>query len=141
MATPTPDRAAAAALGAALRRLGYVEEKLEQLLDEDAFAGGREEVLVAERRLPKSKLATAVRLLFLQLPVPEADVAAALGPHAVEALVATGLAEVVRGDVVRRRGSCPSTTCCSRRTASRVTRTTHPTMSRATRRRRGRATC
>jgi methylase of polypeptide subunit release factors len=99
VATPIPDRAAAAVLGATLRRLGYVEEKLEQLLDEDAFAGGREEVLVAERRLPRSKLATAVRLLFLQLPVPEADVTGALGPHAVEALVATGLAEV-HGDVV-----------------------------------------
>ena len=99
MATPIPDRAAAAVLGASLRRLGYLEERIEDLLDEDAFAGGREEVLVAERRLPKSKLATAIRLLFLQLPVPEAEVARALGPKAVGALVATGLAEL-HGDVV-----------------------------------------
>jgi methylase of polypeptide subunit release factors len=99
VATPVPDRAAAAALGAALRRLGYLEEKLEDMLDEDAFAGGREEVLVAERRLPKSKLATAVRLLFLQLPVPEADAVHALGRKAVDALVATGLAEL-HGDVL-----------------------------------------
>jgi methylase of polypeptide subunit release factors len=94
VANPFPDRAAAAALGAALRRLDYVEEKLEELLDEDAFSGGREEVLVAERRLPRSKLATAVRLLFLQLPVPEADAVDALGRKAVEALAATGLAEL-----------------------------------------------
>ena len=99
MATPVPDRAAAAALGTALRRLGYLEQRIEDLLGEDAFAGGREEVLVAERRLPRSKLATAVRLLFLELPVPEAEAAAALGPEAVEALVATGLAEL-HGDLV-----------------------------------------
>jgi len=98
-----PDRAAAAALGRALRRVGYVEEKLEELLDEDAFAGGREEVLVAERRLPRSKLATVVRLLFLQLPVPEEDAVDALGRGAVEALAATGLAELRDGVVPHSR--------------------------------------
>jgi len=56
-------------------------------------------VLVAERRLPRSKLATAVRLLFLQLPVPEQDAVDALGRRAVEALAATGLADL-SGDVV-----------------------------------------
>jgi methylase of polypeptide subunit release factors len=99
VATPIPDRAAAAALGTALRRLGYVEDELDELLDEDAFKGGREEVLVAERRLPASKLGTAVRLLFLQLPVPEAEAVDALGRPAVAALAATGLAELL-GDVV-----------------------------------------
>jgi methylase of polypeptide subunit release factors len=96
---PTPDRKAAAALGSALRKLGYVEDALDDLLDEDAFSGKPEDVLVAARRLPKSRLGTAIRLLFLQLPVPKAEAIDALGRKAVEALASTGLAEL-RGDVV-----------------------------------------
>ena len=96
---PTPDRAAAAALGNALRKLGYEEDTLDDLLDEDAYSGKTEDVLVAARRLPTSRLGTAIRLLFLQLPVPEAEAVDALGREAVEALTVTGLAEL-RGDVV-----------------------------------------
>jgi methylase of polypeptide subunit release factors len=96
---PNPNRAAARTLGAVLRRLGYVEDAVEDVVGGDAFAGGREEVLVAERRLGDSALETAIRLLFLQRPTPAGDVAAALGPDAVDALAATGLVEVGR-DVV-----------------------------------------
>jgi methylase of polypeptide subunit release factors len=96
---PIPDRKAAAALGSTLRRLGYDEDTLDGLLDEDAFSGKTEDVIVASRRLPASKLATAIRLLFLQLPVSEAEAVDALGRKAVDALAATGLAEL-RGDVV-----------------------------------------
>ena len=102
----TPDRSAAAALGAALRRLGYVEDTLDELLDEDAFSGKPEDVLVAARRLPDSRLGTAIRLLFLQLPVPEADAVRAFGRKAVDALAVTGLA-AVRGEVVPRSRLVP----------------------------------
>ena len=94
-----PDRAAAAALGSALRRLGYTEDTLDDLVDEDGFSGEAEETLVAARRLPHSKLGTTIRLLGLQLPVARKDAVAALGKKAVDALAATGLADV-DGEVV-----------------------------------------
>ena len=100
MTSIVPDRAAARALGSVLRRLGYVEDALEELVGDDAFGGGREEVLVAERRLGDSKLETAIRLLFLQRPVPERDAVEALGRKAVDGLAKTGLAEVGGGEVV-----------------------------------------
>jgi len=96
---PIPDRAAAAALGSALRRIGYTEDALDELVDEDGFSGEAEETLVTERRLPRSKLGTAIRLLGLQLPTARKDAVAALGRKAVDALAATGLASV-DGEVV-----------------------------------------
>ena len=99
MTSLVPDRAAARTLGSALRRLGYVEDALDDLVGDDAFGGGREEVLVAERRLGGSKLETAIRLLFLQRPVSEQDAVHALGREAVDALATMGLAEL-GGDVV-----------------------------------------
>jgi len=103
MTGPIPDRAAAAALAAALRRIDYVEETVDDLVREDGFSGGAEEVLVAERRLPRSRLGTAIRLLALQLPVARADAVAALGRKGVDALAATGLAEVGAEVVARSR--------------------------------------
>ena len=96
---PVPDRAAAAALGSALRKVGYTDEALDDLVEEDGFSGEPEETLVAERRLPRSKLGTTIRLLGLQLAVPRKDAVAALGAKAVDALAATGLADV-DGEVV-----------------------------------------
>ena len=94
MNDPVADRAAAATIAAALRRIDYSEEAVDDLVHEDGFSGGAEEVLVAERRLPPSRLGTAIRLLALQLPVPRADADKALGSTAVVALAATGLADV-----------------------------------------------
>ena len=93
---PVPDRAAAKALGAALARLGYTEESVEQLLGEDGTAAGPEDIAVFSRRLPGTPLGIALRLLLLQLPVDEAEGAVALGRDAVDALLVLGL--VVAGD-------------------------------------------
>jgi len=89
---PVPDRAAAAALGAALRALDYDADTIEDLLDGEV-AGDREEVVVAERRLSESALDNAVRFLYLQLPVAERRLPAGVAGPAV----ALGLA-ARRGD-------------------------------------------
>lgn len=99
---PIPDRAAARSLGDALRRVGYSEDAVLDLLGEDGYAMTRDDVPVGERRLPESRLATVVRLFFLQQPVPTIEAAHALGRAAVEALEATGLATV--GDEVVPHG-------------------------------------
>jgi methylase of polypeptide subunit release factors len=98
---PIADTRAAAVLGAALRRAGYVETPVLDLLGEDAYSHGRDDVPLDERRLTASRLSTVVRLLFLQLPVPRERVASALGERAVAALEAIGIAEV--GPEVRVR--------------------------------------
>ena len=95
------DTAAAERLGTALRRAGYSEDAIHRLLGEDAYSSERADTPAEERRLPNTPLATLVRLLFLQLPVSVQDAEAALGRESVEALEATGLAEV--GDRVRSR--------------------------------------
>jgi methylase of polypeptide subunit release factors len=95
------DRAAAQVLGKALRSVGYSERGVSDLLGDDAYEGGREEAPVAERRLTRTPLAAVVRLLFLQLPTSARDVVEALGRRGVDALEATGLAEV-GDDVVPR---------------------------------------
>jgi methylase of polypeptide subunit release factors len=91
-AHPVVDRTAATSLGAALRRVKYSEKALDRLLDGD----DSEDAVVAERRLPDSPLATVVRALYLQLPVSTKDVIKGLGEDGVDALEATGLAEVGR---------------------------------------------
>lgn len=99
---PVPDRAAARTLGDALRRVGYTEDAVIDLLGEEGYAITRDDVPVAERRLPDSRLGTVVRALFLQRPVPATDVTHALGRAAVEALEATGMADV--GEAVSLHG-------------------------------------
>src|SRR5512141_1099935 len=89
---PIPDRAAARALGDALRRVGYTEDAVIDLLGEEGYAITRDDVPVGERRLPDSRLGTIVRALFLQQAVSAADLTHALGRAAVEALGATGMA-------------------------------------------------
>ena len=88
---PVPDRVAAEALSAALARLGYGEESVEDLLGEDGVSAGPEDVAVFSRRLPGTPLGIALRLLLLQLPVDEAEGEVALGREAVEALFSLGL--------------------------------------------------
>ncbi len=74
-----------------------------ELLGEEAYSHDRDDRPVAERRLPKTHAATLVRALFLQVPVATAEVVAALGRRAVDALAATGLAEVGDELLVRKR--------------------------------------
>jgi methylase of polypeptide subunit release factors len=94
---PVVDIPAAMRLGAAVRRLGYTEDAVGDLLDDDDV----ENPTVGERRLPRTGLGTAIRVFFLQLPVAKRDAVRAFGADAVEALAATGLADV-DGEVVPR---------------------------------------
>jgi methylase of polypeptide subunit release factors len=100
---PTADRGAASLLGETLRRIDYTEETIVDLLGDDAYSGDREDVPVFERRLSSTPLDTVVRLFFLQVRVPVGDVTAALGPRSLEALEATGLAQVEDEVVPRSR--------------------------------------
>jgi methylase of polypeptide subunit release factors len=97
---------AAKILGEALRRVGYHEDGISELLGDDAYSSVAEDVPALERRLAHTKLATVVRVLFLQLPAARDDVERALGARAVEALGETGLADV-RGEVVPKARIVP----------------------------------
>ena len=77
-----------------LARLGYDGRTVRTLLGEDAYQARRRDVPVHLRRLfEDSPLATAIRLLFLGVTVPEAEVAAALAPLTIEELVKLGLVD------------------------------------------------
>ena len=99
---PVPDRAAARTLGDALRRIGYSEDAVVELLGDEGYGITSDDVPVGDRRLPDTRLGTVVRALFLQLPVPAGDLAHALGRAAVDALAATGL--TAAGDEVALHG-------------------------------------
>jgi len=90
---PVVDPPAARAIGVALEGLGYTEEAVLELLGDEAY-GTASDVPVHDRRLDTAPLATAIRLLFLELPVPPDAARAALGDEAVAALAATGFALV-----------------------------------------------
>lgn len=96
---PNPDPAAAASLGKTLRKLGYSEEALLDLLGDDAYSSETADVLVSDRRLPDTKLGIALRLLFLERPVSIADAERGLGALGLEALTTTRLARVARSSV------------------------------------------
>ena len=100
--TPNADALAGARLGQTLRRLGYVEETLLELFASDDYPANAVDVYVFARRLPDTKLGTAVRLLFLQQQVSRADAERSLGADGLEALEATGLGQV--GSTVVARG-------------------------------------
>jgi methylase of polypeptide subunit release factors len=89
---------AAGTVGDALRSVGYSEDGVVDLLGDDAYSGGAEDVPVNERMLPNTKLATVVRAFFLLLPVPTEDAVEALGRDAVDSLEDAGLANI--GDEV-----------------------------------------
>jgi len=97
--SPNPDPGAAAALQTALRKLGYVEDALLELLGDDAYSSDPSDVLVSDRRLPDTKLGIAIRLLFLQRAVSRADAERALGAGGLGALSTTRLARIARGSV------------------------------------------
>jgi methylase of polypeptide subunit release factors len=86
-----PDPAAAATIGGLLRKLGYDGDTIPELVGEEVE--GLEDVVVAERRLSESPLEAAIRLLYLELPVPEQKI----GSRMAEALLQLALVE--------RRGS------------------------------------
>jgi SAM-dependent methyltransferase len=85
---PVLDPPAARALGAALRRSGYTEDAVHELLGEDAYAAGDRLVPVHARRLPQTRLGAVVRALFLALPVAPRE----LGEGIAEPLAKLGLA-------------------------------------------------
>jgi methylase of polypeptide subunit release factors len=95
---PIADLDAAAALGEALRAVGYDVVGVVGLLGEDGPGADEPEVPVHERRLDDSLLASVIRLCLLQLPVRRA----ALPPEVVGASLATGLA-LSEGSVLRPR--------------------------------------
>ena len=64
---------AAATVGDALRNVGYSEAGVVDLLGEDAYSVGAEDVPVNERMLPETKLATVVRA---STPIPSHPIAA-----------------------------------------------------------------
>jgi methylase of polypeptide subunit release factors len=98
---PRLDLKAAAALGGALRRVGYSEPAVLDMLGDDAYSHERDDLPLDERRVAPTRLGTVVRAVFLQLPVPRADLIGALGERGVEALEALGFAR--RDDVYRPR--------------------------------------
>jgi methylase of polypeptide subunit release factors len=99
---PNPDTGAAKILGSALREVGYSESAVQDLLGEDAFSVAEEDAPAEERRLAESRVATVVRLFFLQRPVPTSVAVRALGRRGVEALETTGVASVAEDTVVPR---------------------------------------
>jgi methylase of polypeptide subunit release factors len=107
---PVPDRDAASRLGAALRRIDYAEEAIDDLLGEDALAADAPDVPIYERRLrgDASPLATAARLFLLQLPVTAADAVEALAQEGIDALLSLGLAAVDGSLIVPRGRLVPS---------------------------------
>jgi methylase of polypeptide subunit release factors len=99
---PVADTGAAKALGFVLRSVGYSESSVQDLLGDEAYSGGEDDAPADERRLPESRLATVIRLFFLQRPVSVADALDALGRSGVDALGATGFAAVEADEVVSR---------------------------------------
>src|SRR5439155_26898927 len=86
---PKPDAASAQTLGDALREVGYSESSVHELLGEDASGGAEEDAAPHERRLPQTRVATVIRLLFLQRAVPRRAAVEALGERGVDALETT----------------------------------------------------
>ena len=111
--TSTRLRGAAGTVGDALRSVGYSEDGVVDLLGDDAYSGGAEDVPVNERMLPNTKLATVVRAFFLLLPVPTEDAVEALGRDAVDSLEDAGLVECWG------RGRTPSQDSAGRRAVRR----------------------
>jgi len=101
---PRPDLDAAAALGDALRALGYDEDAIVDRLGEDGPAADRADAPVHERRLGGDELDDAMRLLLLQLPVMRRRVSFAEPLLALETVVDIGGTLVPRGRIVPTEG-------------------------------------
>ena len=94
---PVTDLDAAAALGDALRDVGYDGETIEELLGEDGVAADRSDAVPFSLRLPDDELGATVRVLLLNLPTPASSF------PATPELLALGLA-TQEGDLLRPRG-------------------------------------
>ena len=105
---PNPDVVAATTLGDALRAVGYTTAAIEELLGEEGPSADLAESVVLERRLPRSAIATTIRLLLLQRPVQAADAGEALGAAGVDALVTLGLATLDGARLVPRARLVPA---------------------------------
>jgi methylase of polypeptide subunit release factors len=99
---PTPDREAAAALGDALRAVGYTEDAIIARLGADGPAADSEDVAVYARRLGTGELDDVLRLLLLLLPVPRERIRAA------DQLLALGIAVEDAGTIVPRGRIIPT---------------------------------
>ena len=106
---PVADRAAAATARSWLAAVDYDEQHIVDLLGDDGPGADAEDVPVLERRLPSTPLAAAVRLLLLQLPLPERDAIEALGDDGLGALVTLGLLARRARMQVGRSTSAPAT--------------------------------
>jgi methylase of polypeptide subunit release factors len=99
---PRPDQEAAAAVGEALRAIGYDEDAIEDRLGEDGIAAEGGEALVHALRLAADELGDAIRLLLLARPVSRSSFAAA------SELVQLGLASDEGGLLVPRARVVPT---------------------------------
>jgi methylase of polypeptide subunit release factors len=97
---PVPDQKAARELGRALRRVGFTDGALDDLLGDDAYSSEPGDMVRHAHTLPTTKLGLVVRLLFLGLPVARHDATHALRDSAVAALARLGLAELGVAEVV-----------------------------------------
>jgi methylase of polypeptide subunit release factors len=91
---PRLDLDAARLLGDALRKCGYRDAAIDELLGDDAYETVLDDVPALARRLPDTPLAAVVRALFLELPVPTGTLQQALGKDGLDALARLGLAGV-----------------------------------------------
>jgi methylase of polypeptide subunit release factors len=105
---PSPDLDAAARLGDALRAVSYTTESIEELLGEDGPSADLADSVVLERRLPPSAIATTIRLLLLQRPVPAPDAVSAIGVEGVESLSSLGLVVSDGSHIVPRARLVPA---------------------------------
>ena len=93
------DSTAAGIVGEALRRVSYDEDAIERLLGEDSWSTAIDDAESYERRLPRTAVAAAIRLFFLERPVSRLEAERGLGALAVDALERTMLARIDAGTV------------------------------------------
>jgi len=106
-AYPNLDHDAATALGDALRRVGFNEDGVTDLLGDDGFPPDRDETDIALRALDDSRLSTVIRAVLLQVPVEEGELARALGREGVQALQTISIAELREGAIALRARILP----------------------------------
>ena len=97
---PNPNVAEARKLGEALSRAEYTEDAIDDLLGQEAWSNALEDASAHNRRLPRDATGTAIRLFFLELPVPLAEAQRALGKRGIQALERTGRNQTKAGELL-----------------------------------------